>query len=501
MADYGHLQTEKELAALEKRIAKIYSEASEELKKTIDQYFAQFEKRDKHQQELLKAGKITEEQYKQWRLNQIGRGERFKDLQTKVAERCTKANETAVAYVNDATPGIYSLNRNYAAYEIESVAGNVGFTMWDEQTVKRLIVEDPDLMPYYPEEKALARGIDLAWGKRQISAQVTSGILMGQSIGKIANGLQSRMVDMNRASALRTARTAVTGAQNAGRYDSYKAAKKMGIELEVEWVATLDNRTRHSHGVLDGQRREIDEPFEVDGQKILYPGYTLAVGHLIYNCRCTLVAQVKGIDTSDAERRARNPETGEWEEIPNITYQEWVDKKKDENATAWESYVKKGKNYSSDQKQYQEYKSVIGKYIPNTFEGFQDLKYNDHEKWKEIKTLKKQTVFVRNAPCVTTPRKYTGFFLKPGAKHSKDFFGVGYKKDNPMQLRYDMSKQFDMVKAVDFFTDDHGVEKFNIYMQLGVNKKKRFRTCWQKDTPDSKPRIITAFRDDGNGNS
>lgn len=26
--------------------------------------------------------------------------------------------------------------------------------------------------------------------------------------------------------------------------------------------------------------------------------------------------------------------------------------------------------------------------------------------------------------------------------------------------------------------------------------QKRFRTAWQKDTPDSKPRIITAFRED-----
>ena len=50
----------------------------------------------------------TEGDYKQWRLNQIGRGERFDDLAVKVAERYTKANETAIAYVNDDTPSIYS---------------------------------------------------------------------------------------------------------------------------------------------------------------------------------------------------------------------------------------------------------------------------------------------------------------------------------------------------------------------------------------------------------
>lgn len=48
----------------------------------------------------------------------------------------------ADAYTNDATPGLYSLNRNYAAYTIEKQVGrDVGFDLWDEQTVRRLIVE------------------------------------------------------------------------------------------------------------------------------------------------------------------------------------------------------------------------------------------------------------------------------------------------------------------------------------------------------------------------
>ena len=164
--DAAHLQTDKELAKLEKRIAKIYKEAADDLQKTIDDYFAKFAKRDAKQKARLEAGEITEQEYKQWRLAQMGRGERFKALQSRVAERYTEANETAVRYVNDATPGIYSLNRNYSAYTIEKVAGNVGFDLWDEQTVRRLIVDNPEVMPYYPPEKALKRGIDLAYGKK-----------------------------------------------------------------------------------------------------------------------------------------------------------------------------------------------------------------------------------------------------------------------------------------------------------------------------------------------
>lgn len=286
--DYGHQITEKELAELEKRIAKVYREARDELQDTIDAYFESFRERDEEMKKLVgqvvNGRKWTEEDYRQWRLAQIGRGQRFEDLRDKIAERMTKANETAIAYVNDATPGIYSLNRNYAAYTIEQVAGDVGFTLWDESTVRRLIVENPGLMPFYPEEKALQRGIDLAWGKKQITASVTSGILQGKSMGKIASDLQKRVPEMNRASAVRAARTAVTGAQNAGRMDSYKAASDMGIKVRKRWIATKDGRTRHSHQKLDGQTVEWDESFTSELGKIRFPGDPRAKPANIYNC-------------------------------------------------------------------------------------------------------------------------------------------------------------------------------------------------------------------------
>ena len=325
--DAAHLQTDKELAKLEKRIAKIYKEASDDLQNTIDDYFAKFVKRDENQKARLEAGEITEQEYKQWRLAQMGRGERFKALQSRVAERYTEANETAVRYVNDATPGIYSLNRNYSAYTIEKVAGNVGFDLWDEQTVRRLIVDNPEVMPYYPPEKALKRGIDLAYGKKQISASVTSSILQGKSIPRIAKDLQTRMPEMNKASAVRTARTAVTGAQNAGRMDSYVAAEKMGIKVRKEWLATLDGRTRHSHAMLDGEVVDNDEAFR---NGCMFPGDPNGAPEETYNCRCTMVASVDGVNTSDAQRRVRDHVTGKNIVVSDMTYKEWERLKKNE---------------------------------------------------------------------------------------------------------------------------------------------------------------------------
>lgn len=329
--DLGHKLTDKELAKLERRIAKLYSEAGKELQATIDAYFEKFKRRDEEMKALIgtvQNGKEwTEADYKQWRLNQIGRGERFKALQRRVAERYTEANETAVRYVNDATPGIYSLNRNYSAYTIEKVAGNIGFDLWDEQTVRRLIVDNPEVMPYYPPEKALKRGIDLAYGKKQISASVTSSILQGKSIPRIAKYLQTRIHDMNKSSAIRTARTAVTGAQNAGRMDSYVAAEKMGIKVRKEWLATLDGRTRHSHAMLDGEQVDNEKKFS---NGCMFPGDPNGAPEETYNCRCTLIAAVDGVDASDAQRRVRDPVTGKNIVVSDMTYKEWERLKKNE---------------------------------------------------------------------------------------------------------------------------------------------------------------------------
>ena len=322
--DLGHRQTDKELAALEKRIEKLYQDASKEMQGKVEKYFAKLAGRDAHQKELLDAGKITEQQYKQWRLAQIGRGKRFVALQKQLAERYTKANTVAVAYINDATPGIYSLNRNYAAFTIEQVNGNVGFTLWDERTVRRMVVEQPDVMPYYPPKRAVKRGIDLAWGKRQISAQVTAGILQGESIGKLADRLQINIPNMNRASAVRSARTAVTNAENAGRQDAFQQAAEMGIKVYKRWVATKDGRTRHEHGRADGQIVPHDKPFTVGGEKLMFPGDNAGSPWNIYNCRCRMrTVEKPGIEAEPRQMRVRDPVTGRNVLVNEMTYTEW----------------------------------------------------------------------------------------------------------------------------------------------------------------------------------
>lgn len=322
--DLAHRQTERKLAALERRISEEYRKASNEMKNKIEAYFNAFKERDEKKRAALEAGKITENEYKRWRIAHLLAGDRYKTMRDALAERMMRANEVAVAYINDFTPGIYSLNRNFAAYTIERVTGNIGFTIYNEQTVKRLIKKHPKLLPYYPKKKAIDRGIDLAWGRRQIRSQITSSILQGDSIPQIAKKLRTAIPTMNKASSVRTARTAATSAQNGGRMASYEKAAEMGINVQKRWVATKDKRTRGTHQKLDGKVVDYDEPFESDLGDIMFPGDPSAKAGNVYNCRCTIRTEVpKEYEAEPRKMRVRDPKTGKNVLVNEMTYSEW----------------------------------------------------------------------------------------------------------------------------------------------------------------------------------
>jgi hypothetical protein len=94
------------------------------------------------------------------------------------------------------------------------------------------------------------------------------------------------------------ARTETVSAGNAGTYFSVIA--NMGTGLIKIWLATQDDRTRDSHINANGQKKQIEEPFKVDGSELLFPGDASlgAHGKELVNCRCTL--------TFERDRSARN---------------------------------------------------------------------------------------------------------------------------------------------------------------------------------------------------
>ena len=74
--------------------------------------------------------------------------------------------------------------------------------------------------------------------------------------------------------------------------DAMHKAKDAGADVVKQWDSTLDKRTRPHHAQLDGQIRELDEPFEVAGRTAMYPGGFGNASEDIH-CRCAVLQRAK----------------------------------------------------------------------------------------------------------------------------------------------------------------------------------------------------------------
>ena len=344
MADLGHELTEARLKRLEKEIAAEYKTAVKDAERKLETYLRETEKQRQVQEKLYRAGKISSKEYKDWCFRHEMMGKRWEEMKEVLAQDFHHANEIALGITKGAMPDIYALNANYATYQIEHDGRiDTGFTLYNHDTANYLLGDQRQLMPKPSAKKAaeIAANKDLQWNMRKIQSSVLQGVLQGESPYEVANRLQA-VGQMNYNSAVRYARTMTTSAQNAGRYEAYRRADALGVELTIEWQATLDHRTRHDHRQMHGQRTEVDEPFHTpDGFTIYYPadctGASTAPQHEIWNCRCTLLSWVKGFE-GDAVTHS--------DEMGDMTYDEWLEEKAPKPTQTSEHEVVQGKDIS-----------------------------------------------------------------------------------------------------------------------------------------------------------
>lgn len=322
MIDAAHKETDKILARIERQIEREYLKAEREVEAKLDAYLARFAKNDAKQRQLVAAGKLSEKDYQYWRRGQMMNSERWTALKETLAQEYVDADKLARQIVYGNEPDVYALNHNFGMYEAEIGAQvRTSYTLYNHESVERILREHPKLLPDPGAKvrKAIREGRALRWNKRKIESAMLQSILQGESVPHIAKRLSKAVGETDKAASIRAARTAITGAENAGREDAYQLARdEYGIEMEHAWSAVMDKRTRHLHRLLDGQVRKVGEPFEVDGEEIRFPGDPEAPAHLVYNCRCALVGLVKGSDFAakfKAGERERINKTGvSWDE-------------------------------------------------------------------------------------------------------------------------------------------------------------------------------------------
>ena len=285
MTDYLLNHADKELEKLSKKIGRTYRQAAQEINRKMKSFWDTHKVISERMLKDVEAGKITEQDYKDWLRNQVFRGDRWQAKLDEAVRTYQEADEKARRMVGDTDRDIFIHAANWQARDTSrAVNGAVSFDMYDRKTVNRLIRDNPKMLP----EWKINEKKDYIWNEKRVRNAVTQGIIQGESVYDIGKRLTTELAASNASKMDMFARTAVTGAQNAGRIERLHEAQEMGIKVRKKWLTAHDKRVR-AHIDLDGDEKDIDEPFHNEYGDIMYPGDPSADPANVYNCRCTLI--------------------------------------------------------------------------------------------------------------------------------------------------------------------------------------------------------------------
>lgn len=126
---------------------------------------------------------------------------------------------------------------------------------------------------------------------KQIAGEISRGIASASMYSEISRNIAG-YCGISKNKTMRIARTESHRIQCKATADAQRKAKEKGADVVKQWDASLDGKTRDTHRELDGQIRELDEPFEVQGMTAMQPG-DFGDPAEDCNCRCALLQRAR----------------------------------------------------------------------------------------------------------------------------------------------------------------------------------------------------------------
>lgn len=203
----------------------------------------------------------------------------------------TQEYETIEEYLKDS----YKNGHVATVYSLHKQGLPLTFPIDQSQVVKALVTNSAISEGLY---KSL--GVDTKHLREVIAAEISRGIASNMSFSEMARNIANQTgVAKSRARSIVI--TESHRIQEEASQDARVEAKKKGANVFKQWDATLDGKTRDTHRRLDGQIREVDEPFEIDGKTAMYPG-DFGLAEEDCNCRCVALTRAKwGLNESELE--------------------------------------------------------------------------------------------------------------------------------------------------------------------------------------------------------
>lgn len=125
--------------------------------------------------------------------------------------------------------------------------------------------------------------------KQKIMAQTSRMMVLGTSYAEASKQLSNYTnIGFNRS--VRIMRTEGHRIQCQASMDALTDAKEMGADVVKQWDATLDGKTRPTHIMVDGEIRELEEPFS---NGLMFAGDPNGEAREVINCRCALLNRAR----------------------------------------------------------------------------------------------------------------------------------------------------------------------------------------------------------------
>lgn len=327
MADKAHSKTDLKLEQMEKRLSAIYAEAEKDIQAKLIDFAKSVEKESSRLLDAIKQSSTREEEkaakdaYLRF-FKGVVKTKAFKDLSAEIALDLFNTNTKASAYINSQTPEIYALNYNWINDELsKDISDFVSQTITAKEADKY-----GDLT-----KQTVSKSKDTKWNESNLKKSVVVGASLYLGANTIAKRSAKIVAKKNHNSASMHSEGMGTDAENKARLDGMYRAEDMGNELTKFWMATLDNRTRDSHAMLDGVSVPLNETFDNGLERPRDPKGEPAE---ICNCRCTMtygVGQSKGKsrssrsgNVSGSYKKSSSFKNTQSQEVANMTYREWM---------------------------------------------------------------------------------------------------------------------------------------------------------------------------------
>lgn len=271
------LQTEQKTL---KQIKADYTTALEQVNQRIDELTKEHEAHP----ELI--GKVYQRSYQE---------KLKKQLETALAELPEKNLEHTTTYLQQSYQDAF-IGANYSTLR----EGYDLFLPYDTEKMIKAIYNSP---AGFKISGANYEG-DIRVLRKKVQSALSRGLASGMDYHSISQ-LAASKLNIGYNNMRRIIATEGHRVQNEAKMDCMNDAKAAGADIVKEWSAVMDSKTRPRHSVLDGQVRELDEPFTAMGADVMYPG-GFGIASEDIHCRCCLLQRSRRTLSEEKTRQLKN---------------------------------------------------------------------------------------------------------------------------------------------------------------------------------------------------